>query len=61
MGPNTIAITISVRKKLVIVTVELRKDLAKAGLRERSFPLSSFSSSSAMVLKKVTFMIGESA
>lgn len=60
MGPNTVEITISVRKKLVIVTVELGVDLAKAGLRELSFPLSSFSSSSAIVLKYETFMIGES-
>lgn len=52
MGPNTVEITISVRKKLVSVIVELGMDLAKAGLRELSFPLSSFSSSSAMVLKK---------
>lgn len=59
MCPSTVEITLSVRKKLVIFTVELGMDLAKARLRELSFCLS-LSSSSAMVLKKVTFMIGES-
>jgi len=41
------------------VTVELGMDLAKAGLRELLFPLS-FSSAYVMILKKVTFMTGES-
>lgn len=44
MDSNTAEITISVRKKLVVVTVELGRDLAKAGLRELLFPLFSFSS-----------------